>query len=454
MNEMEELIEVKELDAYYLREKLKQKELELLHLHEHFQRITQENPRSDIERYCRQMILPDVGVQGQLNLKKSSVLIVGTGGIGCPVAQYLAAAGVGQLGLVDYDKVEVSNLHRQILHSEVTVGVPKVDSAAEALRRLNMNVKIERYNTLLDSSNIMEIIKPYDIVVDATDNVPTRYLLNDACFLAGRKPLVSGSALQMEGQLTVYGGVWNEEAGDGRNPPCYRCLFPKPPPPETVSNCSDNGVLGVVPGLIGVLQALEVIKIILKKRDKRGTCSSSASSLSGKLLLFDAAECAFRTVNLRYADPNCALCGTNPKITTLQGMDYENLCGAGGVKLLDKDERISAPQYYEVMRQKSPHVLIDVRSEAEFNMCSLPTAVNLPMEKVSKGAEVVKKAISESVKDDSTKLPVYVVCRRGNDSQKAVIKLREVLGEEWEVKDVIGGLHAWSEDVDKSFPHY
>ncbi|XP_046388428.1 adenylyltransferase and sulfurtransferase MOCS3 isoform X2 [Ischnura elegans] len=416
--------------------------------------------KNDVERYCRQMILPEIGTTGQAVLRNSSVLIVGCGGIGCPVALYLAAAGVGRLGLVDYDDVELSNLHRQVLHTEVTVGVPKVDSAAEALQRLNMDLEISRHNELIEPSNVFDIIKPYDVVVDATDNVPTRYLLNDACWLAGKKPLVSGSALKMEGQLTVYGGARDTEEG-APQPPCYRCLFPTPPPVEAISNCSDSGVLGVVPGLIGILQALEVIKILMGKlkSQERGKkkCYSNDSSLAKKLLLFDAATCSFRSVRLRSADPNCPLCGTNPTITSLGGMDYENLCGvrvhneAQSIELLKENERISVHDYNKILKEETKHVLLDVRSQAEFDMCHLSSAVSLPMSELTRAPEVVKEAAKSSKTD---KLPVYVFCRRGNDSQRAVKKFQELFGEDWVIKDIKGGLHEWSEEIDPTFPHY
>ncbi|XP_071454773.1 adenylyltransferase and sulfurtransferase MOCS3 isoform X2 [Hetaerina americana] len=426
----------------------------------HSYEVTKDVEKNDVERYCRQMILPEIGMKGQSALKNSSVLIVGCGGIGCPVALYLAAAGVGHLGLVDYDDVETSNLHRQVLHTEVTVGVPKVDSAAEALQRLNMNLEIARHNVLLDPSNIFKIMEPYDVVVDATDNVPTRYLLNDACWLARKKPLVSGSALKMEGQLTVYGGA-RGASDDAPQPPCYRCLFPTPPPVEAISNCSDSGVLGVVPGLIGVLQALEVIKILIKKytgeEGEKNRCFSSDSSLARKLLLFDASTCSFRSVSLRAANPECPLCGVNPTITSLGDMDYENLCGVGvhneaqSVKLLTEDDRITVHKYNSIMKKETDHLLIDVRSEDEFKMCRLPSAVNLPMSQLTRIPEVVEKSVSSS---KTKTLPVYVLCRRGNDSQRAVIKFRELLGEEWIIKDIKGGLHEWSEEIDPTFPHY
>ncbi|XP_043119713.1 adenylyltransferase and sulfurtransferase MOCS3 isoform X2 [Puntigrus tetrazona] len=279
----------------------------------------------DIMRYSRQLLLPELGVKGQVALSNISVLVVGCGGLGCPVAQYLAAAGVGRLGLLDYDVVELSNLHRQVLHTELTQGQPKALSAAQTIRRLNSTVDCVPYHLQLSRENATQLIRQYDIVADCSDNVPTRYLVNDACVLTG-KPLVSASALRMEGQLTVY---------NYRGGPCYRCLYPKPPPPETVTNCSDGGVLGVVPGIMGCLQALEVLKI----------ASGQRSSFEKQLLMFDGQEGRFRSIRLRPKQAECAVCGETPTVTELQ--DYEQLCGSAAtdkcrrLNLLTKDQRVS-----------------------------------------------------------------------------------------------------------------
>lgn len=279
----------------------------------------------EIMRYSRQLLLPELGVQGQLNLSKTSVLIVGCGGLGCPVAQYLAAAGVGRLGLLDYDEVELSNLHRQVLHGEEDQGQAKALSAARAVKRLNSAVECVPYHLQLSPENALQLIQQYDIVADCSDNVPTRYLVNDACVLSG-KPLVSASALRMEGQLTVY----NYCGG-----PCYRCLYPVPPPPETVTNCSDGGVLGVVPGIMGCLQALEVLKI----------ASGRGSSCGQQLMMFDAQDARFRSIKLRPKQAGCAVCGQTPTVTQL--LDYEAFCGSAAtdkcrrLRLLSRDQRIS-----------------------------------------------------------------------------------------------------------------
>lgn len=257
-----------------------------------------------VYRYSRHIILQDVGGVGQKKLLKAKVLLVGAGGLGSPAAMYLAAAGVGTLGLVDFDKVDLSNLQRQILHRTKDVGRPKLDSAADTLNALNPDVKVVKHNVVLNSENVMDVIKDYDIVVNGTDNFPTRYLVNDACVFAG-KPLVDGSIFMFEGQVTVY---------DAKHGPCYRCLFPTPPPPGEVPSCQEAGVLGVLPGIIGSIQAVEAIKLILGKGDP----------LIGRLLLFDALPLEFRELKVEKS-PNCPVCSEHPTITEL--IDYEQFCG-------------------------------------------------------------------------------------------------------------------------------
>ncbi|XP_023707636.2 adenylyltransferase and sulfurtransferase MOCS3 isoform X2 [Cryptotermes secundus] len=390
----------------------------------------------EIDRYSRQIIMPEIGMKGQQALKNSSVLVVGAGGLGCPSALYLTGAGVGHIGIVDYDKVKLNNLHRQLLHPETSTGQPKVLSAFNSLKRLNSFVHITPYDMQLDSTNALDAIRDYDVVVDATDNVATRYLLNDACVLTDR-PLVSGSALQLEGQLTVY---------NYNNGPCYRCLFPVPPPPETVTNCGDGGVLGA--GVIGVLQALETLKILLGHQ----------GVVTKKLLLFDASDCSFRNVRLRDRNPSCAICGNEPSITAL--VDYEQFCGSkandkhNSIHLLDNVDRISTGTYHDV--RSEPHILIDVRSPLEFEICHLPGSLNVPLKDLASEQLVqpLKEVITKKGSSDKD-FPVFVVCRRGNDSQKGVLALRETLsGLNVSVKDIIGGLHSWAKDIDPSFPVY
>eukprot|EP00731_Ephydatia_muelleri_P023565 Em0015g1148a len=389
------------------------------------------------------MILPEWGVQGQLAVQSSSVLVVGVGGLGCPVAIYLAAAGIGEIGLVDYDNVELGNLHRQVLHTERTLGLSKVESAAAALKAMNSSTRISTHHILLNSQNALALLRLYDIVVDATDNVATRYLLNDACVLL-QKPLISGSALRFEGQLTVY--CW----GGG---PCYRCLFPSPPPPETVTSCSDGGVLGPVPGVIGTLQAMEVLKM----------AAGMNPSYSQRLLLFDAHSGDFRIVTLRPRNKQCVVCGDNPSIREL--IDYEQFCGSGpndktpSIHLLTPADRITCADYKCMMDQGVPHLVIDVRESTEYTMCRLEHSENFPLKQLKEEAMVAK--VSTLIGHIEAKLPtksgvqVVVVCRRGNDSQKAVRLLKAQLQvDDVCIRDLVGGLTAWTEEIDPSFPKY
>eukprot|EP00741_Cyanophora_paradoxa_P011748 tig00020563_g11352.t1 len=371
-----------------------------------------------VQRYSRQLLMPDVGVQGQLKLASASVLVIGAGGLGSPALMYLAGAGVGRLGIVDFDIVELNNMHRQIIHTEDRVGMPKTESARIAVSRFNSDV--ECY----------------------TDNPSTRYLINDACVIAG-KPLVSGSALQMEGQLTVY----NHNGG-----PCYRCLFPTPPPANLVQRCSDGGVLGVVPGVIGCLEALEAIKIAM----------GSEGTMAGRLLLFDAAECKFRTVKLRPRDPSCAACGECPSVRDPAAFDYAAFAGGGqcpgsaapvpAINLLDASMRIPCAGYKaEVVDAGVRHVLLDVRPPLQFAICSLPGAVNVPWAEMQKGGheETLRSLLAQN------NLPVYVVCRRGNDSQRAAARLLERgLAPRGSLFSLDGGVAAWADDVDPAFPKY
>lgn len=426
-------IEALEDDIRTLRKQLKEKVQQLKTLKKHFQKncITKLN-NNEIARYSRQIILSEIGVQGQLKLKRASVLVVGAGGLGCPSSLYLAGAGVGHIGLLDYDEVELTNLHRQLLHTESTVGLTKVDSARAYLEELNSQIEVSTHHTQLTSDNALAFLERYDIIVDATDNVATRYLLNDACVLL-KKPLVSGSALQLEGQLTVY----NHKSG-----PCYRCLFPTPPPPETVTNCGDGGVLGAITGVIGALQALESIKIIL----------GNDGVLSGRLLLFDGHQSAFRNLKLRGKKADCAVCSENASLTKL--IDYEQFCS---MKATDKDshlsllkphERVTAEEYKSLLDRNVPHVLIDVRGANQFEICQLPSSINVPIEDILKN----RRNVAEECREGD----VFVVCRRGNDSQLAVQHLAPLFEERGlsAPRDIVGGLHAWARNVDREFPIY
>lgn len=312
----------------------------------------------DIKRYSRQLILSHVGVKGQECIKNARVLVVGAGGLGSSVLLYLAGAGLGNLGIVEYDQVEFSNLQRQIIHDEAKIGMHKADSAKDAITKLNSSINVKIYKEFLTSENIIQIINNYDIIVDATDNVPTRYLLNDAAVL-NEKILISGSALQWEGQLTIY---------NYKDSPCYRCLFPDPPPPETVKNCADGGVLGVIPGLIGSLQALEVVKIVIGQEP----------AYAGKMLLMDGLSGSFRTVKLRSKQTSCVVCGENP--TMLKILDnYPAFCGSPAkdklpmIHILEKEDRITVFQYEDL--KKENHLLLDVRELMQYDICSLPNSL-------------------------------------------------------------------------------
>ncbi|KAK0085556.1 hypothetical protein PV326_005869 [Microctonus aethiopoides] len=432
----EELI--REIDA--LRIILKVKEDNLKNLRQQ-KEILQKNGlnNNEISRYSRQILIPEIGVRGQLKIKNSSVLIVGAGGLGCPAALYLAGAGIGHIGIVDYDIVEINNLHRQLLYTINDIGLAKVDAAAEHLKKLNNNIRITPYQIQLDSKNASDIIKQYDVIIDATDNVPTRYLLNDSCVF-NNKPLISGSALKMEGQLTVY---------NFNNGPCYRCIFPVPPPPETVTNCGDGGVLGAVVGTIGVLQALEAIKIIL----------NMPGVLAGRLMLFDGLEATFRTVRLRQKKINCDICGDNPTINEL--LDYEQFCGSKAndknpnLNILKNDERITVEEYRDIKNSSEPHLLIDVRSSEEFEICHLENSTNIPYVEITKqgGLEITKKFITEKL-EEINDANIYILCRRGNDSQRVAKLLKESLNNSSRIKDIVGGIHSWTKKIDSTFPIY
>lgn len=384
--------------------------------------------------------MPEIGVAGQKRMKETSVLIVGCGGLGCPASLYLTAAGIGRIGLIDADNVEISNLHRQVLHTENRVGLPKTESAVQSLSQLNHNVDLEPITMKLTRANAIEIISKYDIIVDATDNVVARYLINDACVLSG-KPLVSGSALRFDGQLTVY--------NYNKSTPCYRCLFPTPPPAGTVTNCSDGGVIGVVPGIIGSLQALETIKL----------AAGLEPSYAGVLLLFDGRSGQFRNIKIRSKKSDCAVCSANATVGE-DLIDYEKFCGTAtcstGLNILLPFERLSVTEYKEqVMDAKKDHVLIDVRPQVEQDIVKLPHAETIPLGELTNGRNGIDR-VSKLISEAGTK-NVYFICRRGNASQKAVRFVKDNLSgsdDELEVKDLVGGLTAWRDLIDPSIASY
>uniref|UniRef100_A0A914D4Y4 Adenylyltransferase and sulfurtransferase MOCS3 homolog n=1 Tax=Acrobeloides nanus TaxID=290746 RepID=A0A914D4Y4_9BILA len=391
--------------------------------------------KDDIERFSRQLILKGIGTTGQEKIRDSAVLIVGAGGLGCPVVMYLAASGVGRLGIIDHDVVALNNLHRQIMHDENRIGLLKTESLKESINRINSAVVVEIYSFLLSEANALEIFPNYDIIVDCSDNVATRYLINDASILTN-KPLVSGSALGWEGQLTVY--------HCGEKCPCYRCIFPIPPKPEFVTNCSDNGVLGPIVGVVGSLQALEILKLIVQ-----GT-----SSFAGKLWLFDGYAGETRTISLRPRRSDCPVCGQSPTIKNLE--NYARFCGSGptdkplNLAILPDELRVTVNSY-DSIRQNSTPILIDTRPENEYEICHLPEAINIPMHTLNKKNLLeIEKRIGISEEYDKT---VYVICRRGNDSQLAVQLLNDSF-KNLKFQDIIGGYEKWSELVDMSFPIY
>ncbi|KAF1356150.1 hypothetical protein BDV97DRAFT_341144 [Delphinella strobiligena] len=423
----------------------------------------------EYKRFGRQLIMPEIGLRGQLRLKNTRVLIVGAGGLGCPAAAYLAGAGVGTLGLIDGDTVEVSNLHRQIAHSTQRLDRYKVDSAIEYLSGLNPNVNYIPYRKHLTPHDALEIFSQYDIVLDCTDHPTSRYLISDACVLAGN-PLVSASALRTEGQLTVLNNP-PRAPGSTDGGPCYRCVFPKPPPAESVISCGEGGILGPVVGVMGVLQALEAIKLIANgidfgDRDEESQPPSPMSdgmpsqpqpkpAPSPSLLLFSAYSTPqFRNVRLRSRRKDCASCSSEATITpsslTSGSIDYIAFCGTKNeVDILSPADRLSATELAALARTKPDTVLLDVRDATEFELCSLPGSINIPW-----------NGFAEKMKENEEELQmlqgrdVVVVCKLGNDSQLAAKILKEMNGGRLNIKDVRGGLRAWRDEVDPTWPDY
>ncbi|AQL01755.1 Adenylyltransferase and sulfurtransferase MOCS3 1 Molybdopterin-synthase adenylyltransferase Molybdopterin-synthase sulfurtransferase [Zea mays] len=371
-------------------------------------------PADMIYRYSRHLLLPDFGVEGQRKLSQSSILVVGAGGLGSPLALYLAACGVGRLGIVDGDDVELNNLHRQIIHKEAYVGQSKVKSAADACREINSSIKVVEYHHTLKPCNALEVARKYDIVVDATDNLPTRYMISDCCVLLN-KPLVSGAALGLEGQLTVY---------HHNGSPCYRCLFPTPPPVAACQRCSDSGVLGVGRTVLIHLITMSTYNLQVK---------------------------------LRGSSPDCTHCGENSVFTEedFQKFDYESFTqspmsdkAAPSVNVLPESARITCREYKKLADDGEPHLLLDVRPAHHFQIASISPSHNIPLSML----EEKLPALEASLKEAGEGSALVVLCRRGNDSQRAVQLLREKGFAS--AKDIIGGLQAWGRDVDPDFPVY
>lgn len=377
----------------------------------------------EIARYSRHLIMPEVTMEGQKRLKAASVLCIGTGGLGSPIALYLAAAGIGRLGLVDGDTVDFSNLQRQILHGTKDVGRKKLNSARDSIREVNPNVQVDLYDTFFTAENARQIAEPYDVIIDGTDNFPTRYCSNDVSVFL-KKPNVYGSIFRFDGQATVFaphlGG------------PCYRCMFPEPPPPGMVPSCAEGGVLGVLPGVIGVIQAIEAIKLIM----------GIGEPLMGRLLHFDALKLKFREFKLR-KDPKCPVCGPNPTITEL--VDYEQFCGIPQAKAAEAEETlvptISALDLKAKQGRGDRFVLLDVREPFEFDICRIPGARLIPLGELA-------ARMSELDSADE----IVLQCKSGMRSARALKLLQEAgFGKLWNLD---GGILAWSETVDSSVPKY
>jgi len=376
--------------------------------------------KEEILRYSRHLIMPEVGMEGQLKLKSAKVALIGTGGLGAPLGMYLAAAGIGRIGLVDFDVVDFTNLQRQVIHGTKDVGRKKLDSAAETMLDINPYLEIDRHETALTTENALQILKDYDIVVDGTDNFPTRYLVNDACVLLG-KPNVYGSIFRFEGQATVF-------AYQGG--PCYRCLYPEPPPPGLVPSCAEGGVLGILPGTIGLIQATETVKLIL----------GIGEPLVGRLLLYDALAMRFRELKLR-RNVDCPVCGDHPTIREL--IDYQQFCGIPN----QPHEPVAAEGDIEPVEVKAkidrgdPFVLIDVREPHEYQICKIPYAKLIPLGDLPKRVNELDSA------DE-----IVAHCKSGMRSAKAVDFLKQAGFRK--VRNMKGGILAWSDKVDPSVPKY
>ncbi len=376
--------------------------------------------KDEILRYSRHLIMPEVGMEGQLKLKSAKVALIGTGGLGAPLGMYLAAAGIGRIGLVDFDVVDFTNLQRQIIHGTKDVGKKKLDSAAETMLDINPFLEIDRHETALTSENALQILKDYDIVVDGTDNFPTRYLVNDACVLLG-KPNVYGSIFRFEGQATVFA----YEGG-----PCYRCLYPEPPPPGLVPSCAEGGVLGILPGTIGLIQATETVKLIL----------GIGEPLVGRLMLYDALAMRFRELKLR-RNPECPVCGDHPTIREL--IDYQQFCGVPNQvhEPVAAEGDIDPVEVKAKIERGDPFVLIDVREPHEYQICNIPYAKLIPLGDLAKRVNELDSA------DE-----IVAHCKSGVRSAKAVDFLKQAGFKK--VRNMKGGILAWSDKVDPSVPKY
>jgi sulfur-carrier protein adenylyltransferase/sulfurtransferase len=375
----------------------------------------------EIKRYGRHLIMPEVTLEGQKKLKAAKILCIGTGGLGSPLLAYLTAAGIGNIGLVDFDTVDYSNLHRQIIHKTKNVGKPKIHSAIETMKEINPYVQVQPFETSFRSDNAMEIAKDYDIIIDGTDNFPTRYLVNDVCVLLG-KPNVYGSIFRFDGQATVF---WGEKG------PCYRCLYPEPPEPGMVPSCAEGGVLGVLPGIIGVMQAIEAVKLVIGVGD----------TLIGRLVLFDALKMKFRELKVR-KDPNCPICSANATIKEL--IDYDQFCGVGPVGVKEESfgvPEITVEELKAAFDAKKDFDILDVREPQEFEISQIEGSKLIPMGQLASRIHELDSARE-----------IYILCKSGIRSAKSW-KLLHDSGFR-RIKNVAEGIDAWSERIDPTLPRY
>ena len=376
--------------------------------------------KEEVMRYSRHLIMPEVGMEGQLKIKAAKVLCIGTGGLGAPLGLYLAAAGVGRIGLVDFDVVDTTNLQRQVLFGTSDVGQPKTTAAANRLRNLNPDIRIDTYETQLTSANALELFKDYDIIVDGTDNFPTRYLVNDACVITG-KPNVYGSIFRFEGQITVFGYPGG---------PCYRCLYPEPPPPGLVPSCAEGGVLGVLPGIVGTIQAAETLKLIIGKGEP----------LIGRLLLFDALAMKFRELKLR-KNPDCPVCGTHPTVTKL--IDYAEFCGVRGEEApttVTNVPEITARELKARLDKGDDIYVLDVREPHEYQICNI------------NGHLIPLGELPQRVHELDSSREIVAHCKSGKRSAQAVEFLQGAGFRK--ISSLKGGILAWSDEVDPTVPKY
>jgi adenylyltransferase/sulfurtransferase len=375
---------------------------------------------NEIARYSRHLIMPEVGMEGQKRLKAASVLLIGAGGLGSPLGLYLAAAGVGRIGLVDFDVVDFSNLQRQVMHGTPDVGRPKLQSARDRLRAINPDVRLDLYETRLSSANALQLFEPYDIIIDGTDNFPTRYLVNDACVLL-KKPNVYGSIFRFDGQASVF------YPGKG---PCYRCLYPEPPPPGEVPSCAEGGVLGILPGLIGCIQATEAVKLIL----------GQGEPLVGRLVLYDALAMKFREFKVR-RNPKCPACGDQPTVTKL--IDYEQFCGVRGQEAtpVSTDGETTVEELKARLDRGEQVFILDVRNPEEFQICRIPGSSLLPLPELA-------RRFGELDRDRE----MVVHCKSGMRSQRAIAFLRQQGFTK--LSNLQGGILAWADRIDRTMPKY